>query len=174
VPAAAPVPGEKPAWDVEAGPQVAEAAEAMELTGRIDLVGQGAVTGTSPVELKPMNREQVARMRESRAPIAPPVMQPVVHSAQVTTGPIAPPAPPQGAEAIHELPQKDGIRRGDLKDNLPHLLGAYYQAKETGELGLMKGQVKKIIYFESGMPVFALSNLVADRLGQFLVRAGKI
>src|SRR5258708_6708773 len=38
----------------------------------------------------------------------------------------------------------------------------------------MKGQVKKIIYFESGMPVFALSNLVADRLGQFLVRAGKI
>ena len=34
--------------------------------------------------------------------------------------------------------------------------------------------MKKIIYFEGGMPVFALSNLVADRLGQFLVRAGKI
>jgi hypothetical protein len=38
----------------------------------------------------------------------------------------------------------------------------------------MKGQVKKIIFFEGGFPVFALSNLVADRLGQFLVRAGKI
>jgi len=39
----------------------------------------------------------------------------------------------------------------------------------------MKGQVKKIIFFEGGFPVFrSLSNLVADRLGQFLVRAGKI
>src|SRR5438045_2853398 len=70
--------------------------------------------------------------------------------------------------------EKDGVRRGDLKDNLPHLLAAFYNAKETGELGLMKGQVKKVIFFESGFPVFALSNLVADRLGQFLVRAGKI
>src|SRR5260370_15865137 len=98
-------------------------------------------------------------------------MQPVVHSAKVSPGPIA---SDSGPEAIRDLPQKDGIRRGDLKDNLPQLLAAFYQAKETGELGLMKGQVKKIIYFESGMPVFALSNLVADRLGQFLVRAGKI
>ncbi|TMA21034.1 MAG: DUF4388 domain-containing protein, partial [Deltaproteobacteria bacterium] len=75
---------------------------------------------------------------------------------------------------LQPLAEKDGIRRGDLKDNLPHLLAAFYNAKETGELGLMKGQVKKIIFFESGFPVFALSNLVADRLGQFLVRAGKI
>src|SRR5256885_2324075 len=43
------------AWDVEAGPQVAEAAEAMQLTGRIDLMGPGGhMEGTSPVELKPM------------------------------------------------------------------------------------------------------------------------
>ena len=56
----------------------------------------------------------------------------------------------------------EGIRRGELKDNLPQLLAAFYIARETGELGLMKGQVKKIIYFEGGMPVFALSNLVAD------------
>ena len=75
---------------------------------------------------------------------------------------------------LQPLHEKDGIRRGDLKDNLPHLLAAFYNAKETGELGLMKGQVKKIIFFEGGFPVFALSNLVADRLGQFLVRAGKI
>ena len=171
VPLSSPPKGEeKQAWDVESGPQVAEAAEAMQLTGRIELVGQGAVEGTSPVKLKPMDREQVNRMREQRAPIPPPVMQPVVSSTKVTTGPIAP-SPP---EVLQQLPQKDGIRRGDLKDNLPHLLAAFYQAKETGELGLMKGQVKKIIYFESGMPVFALSNLVADRLGQFLVRAGRI
>ena len=173
VPMSAPPPaGEKPAWDVEAGPAVAEAAEAMQLTGRIDLVGQGHKEGTSPVQLKSMDRDQVARMRETRPVMQPPVMQPVVQAQKVNTGPIAP--SPSQPEAIHDLPQKDGVRRGDLKDNLPHLLGAFYQAKETGELGLMKGQVKKIIYFESGMPVFALSNLVADRLGQFLVRAGKI
>jgi len=70
--------------------------------------------------------------------------------------------------------QTDGVRRGELKDNLPQLFAAFYAAKETGELGLSKGQVKKVVYFEAGMPVFALSNLVADRLGQFLVRAGKI
>jgi DNA-binding response OmpR family regulator len=160
------------AWDVESGPQVAEAAEAMQLTGHIDLVGHGTKEGTSPVRLKPMNREQVQRMRDSRP--SPPMMQPTVHSTKVTTGPISGKGEQLPSEAIHDLPGKEGVRRGELKDNLPHLLAAFYQAKETGELGLQKGQVKKIIYFESGMPVFALSNLVADRLGQFLVRAGKI
>ena len=160
------------AFDVEAGPQVAEAAEAMQLTGRIDLVGNPTLEGTSPVQLRPMDRDQVARLRDSRPPIAPPVMQPVVQSQKVNTGPIPPPPPPEAA--LQSIPGKDGIRRGDLKDNLPQLLAAFYTMRETGELGLMKGQVKKIIYFEQGMPVFALSNLVADRLGQFLVRAGKI
>jgi two-component system OmpR family response regulator len=165
------------AWDVEAGPQVAEAAEAMQLTGRIELVGSPALQGTSPVELKQMDRDQVARLRDSRPPPkAPPVMQPVIQSAAVTTGPIskAQSDPPPVPEALQALPSKDGVRRGEVRDNLPQMLAAFYTTKETGELGLMKGQVKKIIYFEGGMPVFALSNLVADRLGQFLVRAGKI
>ena len=167
--------GGKQAWDVESGPGVSEAAEAMQLTGRIDLVGSGSQPGSGPVQLKPVDREQMARMRDTR-PIAPPVMQPIISSQAVTTGPIAPASSeaPPAAEALQQLPQRDGIQRGELKDNLPHLLAAFYQVKESGELGLMKGQVKKVIYFESGMPVFALSNLVADRLGQFLVRAGKI
>ena len=82
------------------------------------------------------------------------------------------PPPP---EALQQLPpQRGGVHRGVLKDNLPQLLAAFANTRETGELGLQRGQVKKIVYFEGGMPVFALSNLVADRLGQFLVRAGKI
>ncbi len=165
---------EKQAWDVEAGPQVAEAAEAMQLTARIDLQS-GSMQGTSPLQLKPMDRAQAARLKELKPTTPPPVMQPKVKSQKVTTGPIST-APPPSREAIELQPitDKDGVRRGELRDNLPQLLGAFYTAKETGELGLMKGQVKKIIYFESGFPVFALSNLVADRLGQFLVRAGKI
>jgi two-component system, OmpR family, response regulator len=157
----------EPAFDVESGPQVAEAAEAMQLTARIDLKS-GSLQGTSPLQLKPMNREQVARMREKPAS---PASRPI-RADRVKTGPIA-----RGSEpdpVLQPVLQKEGIRRGELKDNLPHLLAAFYNAKETGELGLMKGQVKKIIFFESGFPVFALSNLVADRLGQFLVRAGKI
>jgi len=150
------------AFDVESGPQVAEAAEAMQLTARIDLQS-GSMKGTSPLQLRPMNRDQMARLRDR---------PPHVQSRNVDTGPIAPASQPN--PALQPLAEKDGIRRGDLKDNLPHLLAAFYNAKETGELGLMKGQVKKIIFFEGGFPVFALSNLVADRLGQFLVRAGKI
>jgi CheY-like chemotaxis protein len=165
---------EDQSWDVESGPGVAEAAEAMQLTARIDLVGGGLpLKGTSPVELKSMDQEQVARLRDSRPPVAPPMLQPVVQAAKVRTGPIAG-EPPSAPEALQPFPQKEGVHRGDVRDNLPQLLAAFHSTKETGEMGLMKGQVKKIIYFEGGMPVFALSNLVADRLGQFLVRAGKI
>jgi hypothetical protein len=67
-----------------------------------------------------------------------------------------------------------GARRGDLRDNLPSLITAFYLSRETGELGVQRGKVKKVVYFERGTPVFALSNLLADRFGQFLVRVGKI
>src|SRR5439155_18438706 len=140
---------ESVAVDVEAGPQIAEAAEAMQLTARIDLQS-GSMKGTSPLQLRPMDRDQMARLRDT---------PPRVQSRKVDTGPIASASQPD--PALQLLAEKDGIRRGDLKDNLPHLLAAFYNAKETGELGLMKGQVKKIIFFEGGFPVFALSNLVA-------------
>lgn len=83
--------------------------------------------------------------------------------------------PPPPLEALTELPRDRGsVHKGEIDDNLPQLFAAFLAAQETGELGLSRGQVKKIVYFEKGMPVFALSNLVAERLGQFLVRAGKI
>lgn len=82
---------------------------------------------------------------------------------------------PLAPEELQDLPaQRPTVQRGEIRDNLPQLFAAFYTAKETGELGLQKGQVKKVVYFEQGMPVFALSNLVTDRFGQFLVRAGKI
>ncbi len=79
---------------------------------------------------------------------------------------------PAGPAPIAEAER--GIRRGDLRDNLPQLINAFYQSQETGELGVQRGKVKKVVYFEKGQPVFALSNLVTDRFGQFLVRVGKI
>ena len=66
------------------------------------------------------------------------------------------------------------VDQGILRDNLPSLITAFYQAQKTGELSLTRGKVKKAVYFEHGQPVFALSNVASDRFGQFLVRVGKI
>src|SRR5262249_38324420 len=66
------------------------------------------------------------------------------------------------------------VPRRERRDSLHSLLTAVYQEQETGELGVQRGQVKKVVYFEGGSPVFALSNLLSDRLGQFLVRTGRI
>ncbi|MFL5311870.1 MAG: response regulator [Myxococcales bacterium] len=160
--------------DLEGAPPVAEEAEAMELTSRIDLTAEGAhvgLRGGGKLALKPMGSEQQTRLSGAASP------QTRRMSVSVPTEP-----PPGRQEEPEELPpdalqpiaSRESVRRGELKDNLPQLFAAYFQARETGELGLQKGQVKKVVYFEAGMPVFALSNLVADRLGQFLVRAGKI
>jgi CheY-like chemotaxis protein len=81
-----------------------------------------------------------------------------------------PPPPPTRPPPLERTPSK----RGELKDNLPSLITAFYLSKETGELGVQRGKVKKVVYFENGSPVFAMSNLLADRFGQFLVRTGRI
>ena len=173
------VPVQAPSRDfsieVELAPQVSEEAEAMELTSRIDLTAEGSrvgLRGGGKLALKPMGQEQQTRLSGAASPTTRRISVSV---------PTDPPPPGRGQEpeelppdALQPIPSKDGVRRGELQDNLPQLIAAFYQARETGELGLQKGQIKKVVYFEGGMPVFALSNLVADRLGQFLVRAGKI
>jgi DNA-binding response OmpR family regulator len=79
-------------------------------------------------------------------------------------------------EAITPGPLPAGLpsASGDLRDQLPSLVTAFYQAQKTGELLLTRGKILKVVYFEQGQPVFALSNVAADRFGQFLVRVGKI
>lgn len=81
---------------------------------------------------------------------------------------------PAGHPSHLPAPAVGESNRGELKDNLPALITAFWQAQETGELGVQRGKVKKSVYFEGGVPVFAQSNLVTDRFGQFLVRVGKI
>lgn len=66
------------------------------------------------------------------------------------------------------------VQRGALRDNLPQLITAFWQLQESGELWLQRGRVKKAIWFDKGMPVFALSNLASDRFGTFLLRLGRI
>ena len=124
-----------------------EQPDTMELTGKIKVTDDADVSAElrgADLRAKPMQRYPDTLVR---------------------TRPAGSPPPPAPTKAL---------RRGELKDNLPSLITAFFQIRETGELGVQRGQVKKIVYFEEGMPVFALSNLLSDRLGQFLVRTGKI
>ena len=52
----------------------------------------------------------------------------------------------------------------------PPILDVY----QTGELTVQRGKVKKTVFFSAGAPCFAISNLVTDRFGPFMVRIGKI
>ena len=124
--------------------------DAMELTGRIKVVGGGELKA----ELRGANLTAIAPVRSTTL--------------------LRPLPPGRVAPTAFEAPVPPGSRRGELKDNLPSLITAFFLARETGELGVQRGKVKKVVYFEKGQPVFALSNLVSDRFGQFLVRTGKI
>jgi len=148
--AAAEAPAED--FDVELDIDVEEAEEqdVMELTGRVRVTGGGNITA----ELQ-------------GAPLT---------AGKPTSGPVAGPRPqaPSSPSGLVQVPRGVKPSQGALRDNLPGLISAFYLSRETGELYCQKGKVKKVVYFEAGQPVFALSNLAADRFGQFLVRVGKI
>src|SRR5262249_60643147 len=54
----------------------------------------------------------------------------------VRTRPAGHPAPP---------PPTKALRRGGLKDNLPSLVTAFFQTRETGELGVQRGPGKQVV-----------------------------
>ena len=150
---ATPPPRAEDAFEVELDIDVEEddpPQDAMELTGRIKVMGGGDLRA----ELRGANLTATAPAQSTAIPRAAP--------------------PGRVAPTAFEAPLPPGSRRGELKDNLPSLITAFFLARETGELGVQRGKVKKVVYFEKGQPVFALSNLVSDRFGQFLVRTGKI
>ncbi len=121
--------------------------------------------------LEPMELSGVVRFSDGKpifwSQAAPIVLQPPTPND---------PAPHQGAPlASSETARSaDGTERGELRDNLPQLINAFHQSQETGELLLLRGRIKKLIFFRHGRPTFARSNVISDRLGPFLVRIGKI
>ena len=65
--------------------------------------------------------------------------------------------------------------RGDLADiDVASLMGRLLQNRFTGRVQLRRGPAEKAIQFEDGRPVFAISNLPHDRMGDLLYREGKI
>jgi two-component system, OmpR family, response regulator len=140
-------------FDVEVAVEADEPIEAMELTGRVVLTEDGkvsAVLSGAPITAASLSAPP-------HRPTPPPAPAPTPR-----------PAAPQDPRAALEATE------GHLSENLPELITAFYLAQQTGELTLQKGKVKKTLFFQKGLPCFAISNLLSDRLGPFLVRVGKI
>lgn len=133
--------------DVAVEPE--EPVDPMELTGRVEIIEDGRVQAL----IRGSNLTAASVEPAPRPPEAPP------------RAPEKPRPPPPAGTAPPE---------GELGDNFPELITAFWLAQQTGELVLQKGKVRKVVWFEKGRPVFAASNLVSDRFGSFLRRVGKI
>lgn len=72
-------------------------------------------------------------------------------------------------------PAEGGGLRGRLSDvGLPSVMELLQRTSRTGVLSLVNAGVRKSIYFLDGKLVFASSSLTQDRLGEVLLRGGKI
>jgi two-component system, OmpR family, response regulator len=149
-----PAPAELTDFDVEVAVEADEPVDAMELTGRVVLTEDGKVSAVL--------RGETVTAKGVGAPARPP--------------PPLPTRQPSAAAVREKGPVRADLSKteGKLEENLPDLITAFYLAQQTGELTVQRGKVKKTIYFEKGRPCFAISNLVTDRFGPFLVRVGKI
>jgi CheY-like chemotaxis protein len=137
---------EKVDFELDVAVEPEERVEPMELTGRVEVYEGGQV-------------QAIIRGQALQAgPVEPP-----------QRAPPPPPEPPAAAGSGGGKPAE-----GELRDNFPELITAFWLAQQTGELVLQKGKVRKVLWFEKGRPVYAASNLVSDRFGPFLQRVGKI
>jgi hypothetical protein len=78
---------------------------------------------------------------------------------------------PRDKEQVYDLLRFVGNGRGILVGDF---LLALHRNHATGILLLQDGEVRKEIFFHNGEIIFAQSNLKEDRLGESLVRRGKI
>ena len=70
------------------------------------------------------------------------------------------------------LPDSGMITRGG--SDAPMLLAKIFAQGATGRVGFRRDDVETVVYFDHGRPVFASSNEPRDRMGELLLREGKI
>jgi hypothetical protein len=70
------------------------------------------------------------------------------------------------------LPESGEVVRG--VSDAAMILAKMFAQSFTGRVGFRKDGAEKIVYFDAGRPVFASSNEPGDRMGELLVREGKI
>lgn len=84
---------------------------------------------------------------------------------------------PETARSSRPAPPATGSPppRGELSATpVPRLLVALHLGQATGALTLTRGPVKKIVVVDQGVPVYAASNLGAERLASICVRRGVV
>ncbi|HEX9241296.1 MAG TPA: response regulator [Anaeromyxobacter sp.] len=154
-------------FDVEVAVEAEEPVEAMDLTGRVVLTEDGKVSAVLKGDT--VHAGPVHTPARPIPAVRPPPMPPPPSAAALRERAAAA-AKVSAQRKAHGLTTTEG----QLQDNLPELVTAFWITQQTGELTLQKGKVKKTLFFEKGRPCFAISNLVTDRFGPFLVRVGKI
>jgi ActR/RegA family two-component response regulator len=70
------------------------------------------------------------------------------------------------------LPESGEVVRG--VSDAAMILAKMFAQSFTGRVGFRKDGAEKVVYFDAGRPVFASSNEAGDRMGELLVREGKI
>jgi len=70
------------------------------------------------------------------------------------------------------LPDSGTITRGG--SDAAMLLAKMFAQGATGRVGFRRDDVETVVYFDHGRPVFASSNEPRDRMGELLLREGKI
>ncbi|HEY5950493.1 MAG TPA: DUF4388 domain-containing protein, partial [Kofleriaceae bacterium] len=70
------------------------------------------------------------------------------------------------------LPDAGEIVRG--VSDTAMIVARMFAINFTGRVGFRKDEVEKVVFFDQGRPVFASSNEPGDRMGELLVREGKI
>jgi len=78
------------------------------------------------------------------------------------------------AERLEPFAVPGGLRGTLARLSLPELLRELQERSATGILALTSGGARKALYLKGGRVVFASSNLPTDRLGEVLLRSGKI
>jgi hypothetical protein len=78
------------------------------------------------------------------------------------------------AKRLEPFAVPGGLRGTLARLSLPELLRELQEHGATGILALTSGGARKALYLKGGRVVFATSNLPTDRLGEVLLRAGKI
>lgn len=67
------------------------------------------------------------------------------------------------------------IEGGDLAQaDMPRILCAFFTGKVTGVLKVNSKEIVKVMYFEEGQPIFAVSMDPRDRFGEIIVRNGHV
>lgn len=124
-----------------------------------------AAAGSAPSG-RDARREAPAPTASSPAPAAAPAPMPSAPAS-------APSIEVTGAgELADDLPPRGDIRRGEADAAI--LIERMYRRRFTGKLELRRDDAGKEILFDKGRPVFASSSLAHDRMGELLMREGKI